>query len=148
MKRRFVTCVQFIATVLSVWISVQLLPLVWRILENFLIFGPLEIFSFNNLWVNCRACLPVPWDYIILLVFFFYSFGFDEINNASHLQWPLSYRGAGWHFPPVGLSVQGGEQTGGVQAHASCVLSDVKVNTINSFPSIPYVAHSYVGRFH
>lgn len=61
---------------------------------------------------------------------------------------PVIYNGP---FPiggQVGLSVQGGEQTGGVQAHASCVLSDVKVNTINSFPSIPYVAHSYVGRFH
>ena len=55
---------------------------------------------------------------------------------APFLSW------AGWHFPPVGLSVQVGEQTGGVQAHASCVVSGVKVNTINSFPSIPYVAHS------
>lgn len=48
--------------------------------------------------------------------------------------------GAGWHFPPIRF-MSGGEQTGGVQAHASCALSDVKVSTIHSFPSTPCLAH-------
>lgn len=68
------------------------------------------------------------------------SFGSDEINNASHLQWPLSYGGR-LAFPTHQTSVRGGEQTGGVQAHALCSLSNLKVNTIHSFPSTLCLAH-------
>lgn len=48
--------------------------LVWKILENFLTFGPLEIFSFNNLWANFRVC----WLYLYLETKWFFWFWWDQ----------------------------------------------------------------------
>lgn len=58
------------------------------------------------------------------------SFGFDEMNNASHLKGPLS------HLGQVSLD----QQTGG----AACVPSDVMVNPFSSSPSVPNLSGLFV----
>ena len=64
----------------------------------------------------------------------YYSFGFDEMSDGSHLKGPLSYLGQ----VPVVL-VSGVESRQAACKHARRVLSDEKVTPSTLLPSSPWL---------